>query len=131
MIDSVKNETYQMKIEKGKNDTRSVWKLFQQFGTHEKGSSNDSSFEIKVNDNIISNDQDIANAFNDFFVHIASKLKESIKLLEFELLQNYVKSKVNKDTDFSIPLVNCSFISNYLSRINVANSSDWIGFNRT
>ena len=51
-----------MKIEEGKNDPRSVWKLFQQFGTNKKGSSNDSSFEIKVNDNIISNDQDIANA---------------------------------------------------------------------
>ena len=33
MIDSAKNETYQMKIEEGKNDPRSVWKLFQQFGT--------------------------------------------------------------------------------------------------
>ena len=57
MIDSAKNETYQMKIEEGKNDPRSVWKLFQQFGTNKKGSSNDSNFEIKVNDNIISNDQ--------------------------------------------------------------------------
>ena len=45
MIDSVKNETYQIKIEEIKNGPRSVWKLFQQFGT-KKGSSNDSSFEI-------------------------------------------------------------------------------------
>ena len=89
MIDSSKNETYQMKIEEGKNDPRSVWKLFQQFGTIKKGSSNDSSFEINVNDNIISNDQDIANAFNDSFVNISSKLKEPIKAPEFELLQNW------------------------------------------
>ena len=60
IIDSVKNETYQMKIEEGKNDPRSVWKLFQQFVTSKNGNSKDNSFEIKVNDNIISNDQDIA-----------------------------------------------------------------------
>ena len=110
MIDSAKNETYQMKIEEGKNDPRSVWKLFQQYGTNKKGSSNDSSFEIKVNDNVISNDQDIANAFNDFFVNIPSKLKEPIKPSEYELFQNYVKSKVNDDTNFSITLVNCSHV---------------------
>ena len=85
MIDSAKNETYQMKIEEGKNAPSSVWKLFQQFGTNKKGRSNDSSFEIKANDNIISNDQDIANTFNDFFVNIPSKLKEPIKPSEFEL----------------------------------------------
>ena len=123
MIDSAKNETYQMKIEEGKNDPRSVWKLFQQFGTNKKGSSNDSNFEIKVNDNIISNDQDIANAFNDFFVNIPSKLKEPIKPSVFEWLQNYVKSKVNDNTNFSIPLVNCSFVRNYLSSIDVAKST--------
>ena len=123
MIDSAKNETYQMKIEEGKNDPRSVWKLFQQFGTNKKGSSNDSSFEIKVNDNIISNDQNIANAFNDFFVNIPSKLKEPIKPSEFELFQNYVKSKVNDNTNFSIPLVKCSFVSNYLSSRDVAKST--------
>ena len=69
-----------MKIEDGKNDPRSVWKLFQQCGTNKKESSNDNSFEIKVNDNIISNDQAIANAFNDFFVNIPSKLKEPIRI---------------------------------------------------
>ena len=79
MIDSAKNETYQIKIEEGKNNPRSVWKLFHLFGTNKKGSSNDSSFEIRVNDNTISNDQDIASAFNDLFVNIPSKLKEPIK----------------------------------------------------
>ena len=89
MIDSAKNETYQMKTEEGKNDSRSIWKLLQQFGTNKKGSSNVSSFEIKVNDNIISNDQDIANALNDFFVNIPSKLKESKKISnDQELIQS-------------------------------------------
>ena len=36
MIDSAKKETYQMKTEEDKNDPRSVWKLFQQFGTNKR-----------------------------------------------------------------------------------------------
>ena len=77
-----------MKIEERKNNPRSVWKLFQQFGTNKKRSSNDSNFEIKVNDNIISNDQDIVNAFNDFIVNIPSKLKEHIKPNYFKTILN-------------------------------------------
>ena len=84
MIDSANIETYQTKIEGGKNDLRLVLKLFQQFGTSKMGNSKDNSFEIKINDNIISNDQDIANVFNDYFVNIPYNLKEPIKPFEFE-----------------------------------------------
>ena len=131
MMDSTKNETYQMKIEEGQNDQRFVWKLFQQFVTNKKGSSNDSKFEIKVNDNILSNDQDIANAFNDdFFVNIPSKLKEPIKPSELELLQTYIESKVKDDTSSTIPLENFSFVSYYSSSISCC-KSDWVGLHRT
>ena len=57
--------------------------------------------KFKVNDNIISNDQDIADAFKDFFVNSLSKIKDHIKPSEFKLLQSYVKSKVNDNTNFS------------------------------
>ena len=41
----------------------------------------------------------------------------------FELLQNFVDSKVTDDTSFTIPLVNCSFVSNYLSSIDVTKAT--------
>ena len=34
MIDTAKKEAYQTKIEEGKDDPRSVWKLFKQFGIY-------------------------------------------------------------------------------------------------
>ena len=37
------------------------------------------NFEIKMNDDIVSNDLDIANVFNDYFVNIPSKLREPIQ----------------------------------------------------
>ena len=39
MIDLAKKETYQTKVEEGKDDPRSIWKLFKQFGTTKKGTS--------------------------------------------------------------------------------------------
>ena len=39
MIDSAKKETYQMKVEEGKDDPRSIWKIFKQFGACKKEST--------------------------------------------------------------------------------------------
>ena len=123
MIDLAKKETYQTKVEEGKDDPRSIWKLFKQFGTTKKGTSKVNNFEIKINNNIISNDLDIANVFNDYFVNIPSKLKEPIQPSEFKLLQNFVDSKFNDDTNFTIPFINYSFVSNYLANMDVTKAT--------
>ena len=77
--------------------------MFKQFGASKKGTLKVNNFEIKINNDIITSDQDIANVFNDYFVNIPSKLKEHIQLSEFKLLQDFVNSKVNDDTNFAIP----------------------------
>ena len=123
MIDSAKKETYQTRVEEGKDDPRSIWKLFKQFGTSKKGIAKDNNFEIKINNKTISNDLDIANGFNDYFVNIPSKLKEPIQPSEFTRLKDFVDSKVNDDTNFTIPLVNCSFVNNYLSNIDATKAT--------
>ena len=123
MIDSTKKETYQTKIEEGKDDTHSIWKLLKQFGTCKKGSTKVNNFEINMNNETISNDLDIANIFNDYFVNIPSKLKKPIQPPEFKLLQNFVDSKVHDDISFTIPLVNCSFINSYLSNMDVTKAT--------
>ena len=129
MIDTAKKEAYQTKVEKGKDDPRSIWKLFKQFGMSKKGTTKVNNFEIKINNDIISDDQDIANIFNDYFVNIPSKLKEPIQPSEFKLLHNFVDSKVNDNTNFTIPFVNSSFVSNYLSNMDVTKATglDCIG----
>ena len=129
MIDKAKKETYQTKVEEGKGDPRSIWKLFKQFGTSKKGTSNVNNFEIKTNNDIISDDLDIANVFNDYFVNIPSKLKEPIQPSEFKLLHDFVDSKLNYSTNFNIPFVNSAFVNNYLSNMDVTKATglDCIG----
>ena len=48
------------------------------------------NFEIKRDNDFISDDLDIANVFNVFLVNIPSKLKKSIQPSEFKLLYNFV-----------------------------------------
>ena len=110
-------------MEEGKDDPSSIWKLFKQFGTSKKDSAKNNSFEFKINNKTISNDQDIANVLNDYFVNSPSKLKEPIQPSEFTLLKNFVDSKINDGTNFTIPLVNCSFVNNYLSNMDVTKAT--------
>ena len=72
MIDTAKKEAYQTKIEEGKDDPQSIWKLLKQFGMHKKGSSKVNNFEIKTVRDMISDDLDIANVFNEYFVNLMS-----------------------------------------------------------
>ena len=72
---------------------------------------------------IILDDLDIVNVFNEYFVNIPSKLKELIQPSKFELLHNLVDSKFIDHTRFIIPFVNRSFVSNYLSNMDVTKAT--------
>lgn len=128
MIDEAKNEVYKNKIEEGKDDPRSIWKIFRQFGTSNKTNEKD-DINIIADDNIISNDQDIANIFNEFFVNIAANLREPLKHSDFAELKHHIGSKLNRDICFDIPLTSCSFVCKYLSTLDVSKATglDCIG----
>ena len=72
---------------------------------------------------MISDDLDIANVFDGYFVNIPSKLKEPIQPSHFELLHNFVDSKLNDNTNFTIPFVNRSLMSNYLSSMDATKAT--------
>ena len=118
-----KKETYQSKIEEGKSDPRTIWKIFKEFGMNYKECQNASKFSLKLDDQIITNESDLSDIFNNYFINIASKLKEPIVETDFIPLNNYVCSKVPTDIDFEIPLTNHAFIIQFLSNLNVKKST--------
>ena len=118
-----KKETYQSKIEEGKSDPRTIWKIFKEFGMNNKECKNSSKFSLKLEDQIITNESDLSEIFNNYFINIASTLKEPIVETDFEPLNNYVSSKVPTDIDFEIPLTNHTFIRHFLSNLNVKKST--------
>ena len=108
LIKNSKQNVHQAEIENGKDDPRSIWKLFRNFGA--KGQSQDKILGVKFNNNFTSDEKEIVDIFNTFFVNVASQFKEPIQISDFEKLKFHVNSKVNPDTHFSIPVR--KFLSN-------------------
>ena len=120
MIDIAKKETYQFKIEEGKDDPRSIWKIFNEVGMKNKENDKNMNSKIKLEENVITNESEVAEVFNNYF---ASKLKEPIINSDFELLNSFIGSKVPSNTDFQIPFTNQTFIRKFLLNLNVRKST--------
>ena len=123
LINIAKKKTYQSKIEEGRSDPRTIWKLFKKFGTKSKGNDGENNFAIKSENDMITNESDLAEHFNNYFVNVASNLKEPIVNSEFERLNTFVQSKVPNDVEFKIPSINVGFVRNFLSNLNVNKST--------
>ena len=84
LINIAKKETNRSKIEEGKSDPRTIWKLFKEFGMNNKECESKSKFSLKVDDQCITNEAELAPIFNNYFINIASKLKEPPIKTDFE-----------------------------------------------
>ena len=72
LINIVKKKTYVSKIEEGKSDPRTIWKLFKEFGIKRKGNDGENNFGIKSENDMITNESDLAEVFNNCFVNVPS-----------------------------------------------------------
>ena len=102
LIANAKKETYQSKIEEGQSDPRSIWKLFKELGASGKGSKDGPNINLKLGDRLVTNEPDLIEIFNSYFVNVASNLKEPSIPFDFEIINNHVQSKVPINTEFQI-----------------------------
>ena len=86
LINIAKKETYRSKLEEGKSDPRTIWKLSKEFGMNNKACESKSKFSLNVDDQCITNEAELAPIFNNYFINIASKLKEPPIKTDFEKL---------------------------------------------
>ena len=98
MIRSAKNNMYKTTTEKGKEDPRTIWKIFKEFGASRKTGTKDTILGLKENDRLISDENEIANVFNKYFVNVASQLKEPVEHSDFKHITEYVDSKMPNNT---------------------------------
>ena len=122
-IEIEKKNTYQSKIEEGRSDPKSIWKIFKELGANRKTNSSNSNINIELGEQMITSETDLAELFNDYFVNVASNLKEPVTLSDSELLNNFVQSKVPTTTKFNIPLTTLTFVRNFLSNLNINKST--------
>ena len=121
LIEKSKKESYQTKIEDGQTDAKTIWKLF--LGANRKGGNDGPNLNINVGDRVVTDESDMTVVFNSYFVNVASNLKEPIVPSNFEVLNEYVNSKITNDTEFIITPTNDTYVRNFLSLLNTNKST--------
>ena len=130
MIRKAKQEKYQTYIDMHKGKPGSIYKLFQEVGAGKGCQRRSGIASVNIDENKATEDPAmITNAFNDFFVNVASKIKEPITPSNHDKLKEFCSSKISKDTSFVIPTINKEKVLKYLSIVDVskATGTDNIG----
>ena len=97
--------------------------MFKAFGINGRVKDNENTFGIKCESGMITNETDLTQHFNNYFVNVASKLKEPNINSEFEHRNTFVQSKVPSKVKFKILLTNVGFVRNFLSNSNVSKAT--------
>ena len=130
LIRKAKQEKYETYIETNKGKPGSIYKLFQEVGAGKGAQKQSNISSMKNTDGLCSEDPaEIADTFNDFFVNIASKIKEPVNQTNHDKLKEFCENKIPEGTRFEIPSIEMSKVRKYLSNIDVtkATGSDNIG----
>ena len=129
LIQNAKKAQYQTFIEKNKENPSSIYKIFPEVGAG-KGPHKQSTIDsMNSGHTRIEDSLEMANEFNDFFVNIASKLKEPVGKTNHDKLKEFCQSKLPSDTKFKIPQVLKENVLKFFSKmdINKATGTDMIG----
>ena len=119
MIRIAKNNVYKTKNEARKDDPRTIWKIFREFGASGKAGVRENISGTKD----ISDHGEIANVFNKYFANVASQLKEPIEYSDFKNIKDYIDCKVPCVKWFTVPEIPHSFVRNFLQSLDVTKAT--------
>ena len=122
LIKKSKKSQYSAIINENNNNPSSIWKLFKEIGIN-KQKSNTSISKVKINGQECEDHNKMANAFNKFFVSIASNLKEPIENSNFEKLNTFCKNRVPDGTFFRFPQISVETVEKFLKHIDVSKAT--------
>ena len=130
LIHYSKKTQYQTFSDKNKGNPESIYKIFQEIGAGKGQHKQSTIASVKVEDtHTIDDSTGMANEFNNFFVNIASKLKEPVTSSNHEKLREFCEAKLLAETKFTIPKIQKEKVSKFLSNIDINNTTgtDMIG----
>lgn len=127
LIRKSKRSRYETFLEENDNPN-SIWKLFKEVGAS-KNCNVKSHLQIKINNVISGNSEEISNAFNSFFVQVAETIKEPVLPSNHEKLQVFCKNKIPDNVSFSIPFLEVDTVEKFLKSLDTtkATGTDNIG----
>ncbi|XP_062601194.1 uncharacterized protein LOC134262888, partial [Saccostrea cucullata] len=127
LIDKSKSSYYKTTIEQSSNP-KEMWNYLNQLTCNSK---NITPSHVFSNGEIVDNLQDIANTFNNHFTDISNKLLMKLPKHDYDpnILCNFVRSKLDEETIFSIHQIEESEVFNMLNSLNINKSAgiDFIG----
>lgn len=131
LINLAKKSTYENKIETGKDYPKSIWKIFKEFGasSKHKNNSNNDILGLKINGETVTDNIELADSFNNYFINIASDLKEPLQQNDLSKLNDYINSKVPDNVVFDLPDIDENFVHRFLSSLDTTKATglDGIG----
>ena len=129
LIQNSKKAQYQTFIDNNKSDPGSIYKIFREVGAGKGIQKQSTLTSVKVDNTLIENSTEMANEFNNFFVNIASKLKEPVLNTNHDKLREFCQGKLSPDTKFVIPAISKEKVSKFLTNIDInkATGTDMIG----
>ena len=114
MIKSAKQSLYKTRLEEGKDNPSSIWKLFRELGAGKKSKSQENILGINVDNEFVSSDVEIASAFNKYFANVASKLKEPIHDSYFEYVKSLLIQKKTITSLLVFQKINIALVRKYI-----------------
>ena len=116
MIQQAKTEYYKTLIEQNQSNSKKLWSYLRELFPKD---SKPLPSSIIDDDKKLTDPQDIANSFNEFFTLIVNKYipNDQSDLPDFSKLQNFIDSKISPDTLFSIPLMSETDVLKLLSSL--------------
>ena len=129
LIHNSKKTQYQTFIDNNKGNPGSIYKIFQEVGAGKGQHKRSTISSVKAGDTHIDDPTEMANEFNNFFVNIASKIKEPVTSSNHEKLREFCEAKLPAETKFTIPKIQKEKVSKFLSNIDInkATGIDMIG----
>ena len=116
MIKDAKTEYYKTLIDNNKGDGRKLWSYLRDLAPK---AAKTAPHNKQDGDAIISDPGDIANCLNEFFTSVVTKyIPSDVPEYENRKLSDYVSTKLDYSTKFTIPLISEEFVLKQLHNMD-------------
>ena len=102
-------------------DSKTIWNHLRAVNNKNKTTLNNLPRELIMNDETITDSEDIAAKLNAYFSSIADILNDhtdQVSTFEDDKLSNFVNSKVPHNTFFTIPLITCDQVLSFNNKLD-------------
>lgn len=113
-------------------DTKSIWQHLRSVNNKSKVTTSSLPNELNIDNERITDSQDIAGKLNEYFTSVAKRLNQddiTSTSIDFTKLQHFISTKVPENTYFKIPSITTQQVSSFIQNLDSSKATglDGIG----